>query len=165
MRWESKVPLGRYLPTYVYHTADKNNQKLFCVLPFQNTNNNFPCSYQLSQVSLFQVSSAAQGYQVGIDLFPLSRILRTLSQSIRTILHSTRQTLQSISYCFGTSGIYSTFYISIDFIFSKSFYIFLGGVIEDKLTIDRLTETLSDTSDSSSGSFDDSAGEISEGGG
>lgn len=170
----------------MYHTADKNNQKLFRVLPLQN--NYIPFSYQLSQVlflkflfSKFLFSKflfpsfsfpsfkcCPRYRQVGIYLiylFPLSRILRSLSQSIRTILHSTRQTLQSISYCFGTSGIYSTFYISIDFIFFKSFYIFLGGVLEDKLTINRLTETLSDTSDSSSGSFDDSAGEISEGGG
>lgn len=99
-----------------------------------------------------------------MDLFPLSRILRSLSQSIRTIFHSTRQTLESISYCFGTSGIYSTFYISIDF-FVFYFFLFSSGVLKDKLTINRLTETLSDTSDSSSGSFDDSSGEISEGGG
>lgn len=105
----------------MYHTADKNNQKLFRVLPLQN--NSIPFSYQvsqvsLSQVSLFQVSlskilfskfQVLPKVQVPIDLFPLSRILRSLSQSIRTILHSTRQTLQSISYCFGTSGIYSTF--------------------------------------------------------
>lgn len=97
----------------MYHTADKNNQKLFRVLPLQN--NNFPFSYQLSQLSqlsLFQVSSAAQGTARSciylIYLFLLSRILRSLSQSIRTIFHSTRQTLESISYCFGTCGIYST---------------------------------------------------------
>lgn len=101
---------------------DKTTRNFFRVLPLQN-NNNFPFSYQLSQVSLFQVSlfqvslfqvsSAAQGTARSciylIYLFPLSRILRSLSQSIRTIFHSTRQTLQSISYCFGTSGIYSTF--------------------------------------------------------
>lgn len=95
---------------------DKTTRHLFRVLPLQNNNDNFPFSYQLSQVSLFQVSlfqvsNAAQGtarsYIYLIYLFPLSRILRSLSQSIRTIFHSTRQTLQSISYCFGTSGIYS----------------------------------------------------------
>lgn len=93
---------------------DKTTRNLFRVLPLQS-NNNFPFSYQLSQlsqVSLFQVSSAAQGTVRSciylISLFPLSRILRSLSQSIRTIFHSTRQTLQSISYCFGTCGIYST---------------------------------------------------------
>lgn len=93
---------------------DKTTRNFSRVLPLQN--NNFPFSYQLSQVSLFrvslfQVSNAAQGtarsYIYLIYLFPLSRILRSLSQSIRTIFHSTRQTLKSISYCFGTSGIYS----------------------------------------------------------
>lgn len=54
--------------------------------------------------------------------------------------------------------------LALTFLYFISFY-FLGGVLEDKLTINRLTETLSDTSDSSSGSFDDSSGEISEGGG
>lgn len=83
------------------------------------------------QVSLSQVSSAAQGTARSciylIYLFPLSRILRSLSQSIRTILHSTRQTLESISYCFGTSRIYSTFYISIDLFCILFLFIFLGG--------------------------------------
>lgn len=100
---------------------DKTTRNFFRVLPLQRKKkNNFPFSYQLSQVSLFQVSN------LPLYLFPLSRILRSLSQSIRTILHSTRQTLQSISYRFGTRGIYSTFYISIDF-FVFYFFLFFWG--------------------------------------
>lgn len=149
MRWESKVPLGRYLPTCIIQpTKTTRNFSVFCLSKTPTTTfharinflnflfskflfpkflfSKFLFSKSLFLKFLFSKFQVLPKVQVPIYLFPLSRILRSLSQSIRTILHSTRQTLESISYCFGTSGIYSTFYISIDFFCILFLVIFLG---------------------------------------
>lgn len=142
VRWESQVPLGKvgtYNPTCIIQpTKTTRNFSVFCLSKKPTTTFHSRINFLkflffrflFSKFTLFQVSNAAQGtarsYIYLIYLFPLSRILRSLPQSIRTIFHSTRQTLKSISYCFGTCGIYSTFYISIDF-FVFYFFLFSWG--------------------------------------
>lgn len=50
---------------------DKTTRNFFRVLPLQN-NNNFPFSYQLSQVSLFQVSNLLKVSYIPISTVPHS---------------------------------------------------------------------------------------------
>lgn len=105
---------------------DKTTRDFFRVLPLHIKKQLSILVTTFSGFSFPSFKCCPRYRQVENYLFPLSRILRSLSQSIRTIFHSTRQTLESISYCFGTCGIYSTFYISIDFFLSLFlFYFFL----------------------------------------